>query len=775
MLFSFKKCGEWIRENHRKSNSSKRPHQSGQVSIFIALIFQILFLFFAAVINIGLLVHHKINLQNSVDLAAYYGAMKQAEMLNAIGHVNYQIRQSWKLLSWRYRALGTAGDFREHPFSKTVPLYKPSSPGIELLDDVPNQPQRHDDQTYPRNNFYNRPAFCITFIPFKPMPPDENTCKNMSESHSDVITLFKPTPIIAPFVGITTVLQAAALASLSNIRERAKVFGTFNYLTLGRFYLNFINDVTAKKLTISGMANGLSESDNNFTDIDGDSVAMGVEKTLGNNLTFANRETVQFKFYNSLGKDSSDCGKSGNSYGLPNWLKEITVYPAFRYADTKLGFSGGSDIIVTESRSLFNTATNTSNLPQHYLETPANYKELVEAIRPFMGIMSSPREPSMGFEKNPNCVAYVGVTATSKPKIPFSPIVGVIELKASALAKPFGGRIGPWYQSKWDGQVTGDSGSGSNLNLRVDKLAPPRLQNNSIDPNDPSPFMNYSRFPGDTAGLKSAKVLFQYGKSVYRIGGLVARPDLTSPEQQLAAADEPNFNYWPESLDLFKQGSANDPLSWNPNLGWEDGKKSNMRWLEISAIAPDLFDITHYSIEPDFYNNYFKRMENGFFKKKPPTDTANFALRRDFGSRINDPKVGNKLNDFGIKDQLKAMEEFSKDTNAFVDVQNSLTYITKNIGNVLTSWMSTNLIGEDFENPLSSANAPNFGHCGDNQGTDDNNAIVKPTEFAAPGSCTGKFQGRTGYSVKIQSLQGFPENEMANKIYLEKMRTDLGI
>ncbi|MFN9066527.1 MAG: pilus assembly protein TadG-related protein, partial [Bdellovibrionales bacterium] len=44
-------------------------NKKGQVAIFIALLFQVLFLFFAMVVNVGLLVHHKINLQNSVDLA----------------------------------------------------------------------------------------------------------------------------------------------------------------------------------------------------------------------------------------------------------------------------------------------------------------------------------------------------------------------------------------------------------------------------------------------------------------------------------------------------------------------------------------------------------------------------------------------------------------------------------------------------------------------------------------------------------------------------------
>lgn len=47
-----------------------RKNQKGQVAIFVALIFQVLFVFFAVLINVGLLVHHKINLQHSTDLAA---------------------------------------------------------------------------------------------------------------------------------------------------------------------------------------------------------------------------------------------------------------------------------------------------------------------------------------------------------------------------------------------------------------------------------------------------------------------------------------------------------------------------------------------------------------------------------------------------------------------------------------------------------------------------------------------------------------------------------
>ena len=94
---------------YMKKKKIRRLHPTGQLSIFIVLIFQALFILFAMSLNVALVVHDKINLQNSVDIAAYYGAMKQAEMMNAIAHINYQIRQSWKLLVWRYRVLGSMG------------------------------------------------------------------------------------------------------------------------------------------------------------------------------------------------------------------------------------------------------------------------------------------------------------------------------------------------------------------------------------------------------------------------------------------------------------------------------------------------------------------------------------------------------------------------------------------------------------------------------------------------------------------------------------------
>src|ERR1700677_12572 len=102
--------------------------ERGQASILIAVIFQVLFIFFAMVVNVGLLVHDKINLQNSTDIAAYYAAMKQAEVLNAMAQLNYQIHQAWKLFVWRLWVLGDAGRNEDYTGSSSGPVTSDSAP-----------------------------------------------------------------------------------------------------------------------------------------------------------------------------------------------------------------------------------------------------------------------------------------------------------------------------------------------------------------------------------------------------------------------------------------------------------------------------------------------------------------------------------------------------------------------------------------------------------------------------------------------------------------------
>lgn len=80
----------------------------GQVTVVIALSFSFLFVLFAMVVNISFLVTAKINLQNSVDMAAYAGASQQSRFLTEIGKWNYEMRRIYKAFVYDYRIMLTA-------------------------------------------------------------------------------------------------------------------------------------------------------------------------------------------------------------------------------------------------------------------------------------------------------------------------------------------------------------------------------------------------------------------------------------------------------------------------------------------------------------------------------------------------------------------------------------------------------------------------------------------------------------------------------------------
>lgn len=62
--------------------------------------------FFCFVVNVGMLVNAKINLQNAADLAAYAGAAVQARQLNTISYLNYEMRRQYKKFLFRYYVMG---------------------------------------------------------------------------------------------------------------------------------------------------------------------------------------------------------------------------------------------------------------------------------------------------------------------------------------------------------------------------------------------------------------------------------------------------------------------------------------------------------------------------------------------------------------------------------------------------------------------------------------------------------------------------------------------
>lgn len=84
-------------------------NEQGQLTIFLGIIMVIVMGLLAFIINIGLFVKAKINLQNAVDAAAWSGAATQARQLTNIGYVNWEIRNTFKEWMFKYYILGQMG------------------------------------------------------------------------------------------------------------------------------------------------------------------------------------------------------------------------------------------------------------------------------------------------------------------------------------------------------------------------------------------------------------------------------------------------------------------------------------------------------------------------------------------------------------------------------------------------------------------------------------------------------------------------------------------
>ncbi len=703
--------------------------ERGQMAIFIALIFQVLFVFFAVTVNVGMLVHQKINLQNSVDLAAYYAAQRQAEILNAIAHTNYQIHQSWKLLAWRLRAVGDLGRKNTAHGTPTTAQFGENHPAFRLPVGA----------TLPEAIWLGNPFICTALGRWQSDSPainrgGENLCYSPNFAVPGI-----PTPNVGPVRFLSFV--GPLLAFTRNMQRIQRLdcedAGPANFSIAARWLLSYREAVRRRKITISRLANNLSGrpppafgvpgGPGDFVDLTGESVRKGAFNTFERNLTRPNRAGSKvvgrgenFEMLNSLALPQAagqpQPGGSGEM-GFPNWLNDRTVWPLIYYTDFVSLVVGGSDCRGVQKPLIF---------PQG---KPANYDRMRLFYDPSGTLLARLNEvddpltsSSLGVEKNPWFMAYVGIRAKVKVSLPFSPFGEPVELEARAFAKPFGGTVGPWSYLKWPRESFGSTGTAAE---KVDVLAP-----NGMISGDPqsvtfgsNSFPNFSRFPGDTLGLSSQRSLASLRPALVIQRAPLAR---TFWENQPPAT--------PANADVVDTA---DHLAFS-NLP-RDNPSGDGPWIrkyEIAAIAPNYFDAMYYSIEPNFDRSYIGK------------DRLNrFALRRDFGF---DPRLPQQ--EFGVLDQVEVAGERNGIYLGEVAGSENNFYTIRGQGDgswarVLTGWIPNGAFRyldptnpEEF--PRGSDQDPRFGRCAQRTRT-------QLPSVGIPGSCAQG--GRTGYSVKIIS------------------------
>jgi hypothetical protein len=646
--------------------------QRGQVAIFVALIFQVLFVFFAMLVNVGLLVHHKINLQNSVDLAAYYGAMKQAEVLNAVGHINFQIRQSLKLMTFRYRHLGLFGD-----------------------NDFPCKFGGCTD-TDEASNFF--PSFCLLYAPFSHTKPNENYCKTAGTNPQQTLTL-PPLPDqgFAVIFGSNDAMRNVITAARDSIRRDCRSKNGISVAMLLLFARAYKIDVSHRKKLAVKLAQRISSGVDTMRDLDNEMVADGVRNTLVKNLTYQNKDTmVDATFLNGLALNN--CGNTGDVNAPPRWLVERFFWPVYW---SLLADCNQENELNYFTRPIFEL----TDIPSETFDS--QFGQIIRDLFPYIqepdGSIPARNylKSTAGFEKNPWCMAYFGVRAKSKPQIPFSPF-GTVTLEAKAFAKPFGGTIGPWSHSQWS-----NSDRMSRGGTEIDTVSPIRIEPgqtlDATQARDLRQTLDFPRYVGDRIGSKSKMVQTQLMKVWKNI-----------PDPQA------NVNWWYHLLDPDNDLDAKDREGDFLAFSDSDIHGKMIRELELAFIQPDQFDVAYYSVEPDWYRNYFVRLKNQPF---------DFPVRGDLGSRHKDDSSEWAVRGMSVKDQIKrAMDK------KIIDFDAKLTYIPDSFQQLLTSYKS--------EAPDNHVMDPaKFGRCSE--------PIPDglPPEKATTGNCI--VGGRLGYSVKI--------------------------
>lgn len=656
-------------------------NQKGQMAIFIALFFQVLFVFFAMAINVGLVVHDKINLQNAVDLAAYYGAAKQAEVLNQMAHINYQMRQNFKLLVWRYRVLGSLG-LDVHPLGTAL------GASSQWLQD--------QDVNLVSTNF--KPSVCVahrTWQEYTDLDGPSNMCRTVDLYLQNIQPAGGGTGFVPGYSGLVSYTQMANASLAQNCLESS----ILNWMLAARWLVHFRVDGLVRKNKMLRLANNLTQSDP--LDIRNESIREGVRKTFENNLTNSNASgIVNFQYFNSLSQ--------GQCSDPSFWLPEIKINPVLRF--TNLETQGANNNCQSTAVPNRPVPGRTPILGQTSLPSGLGNPSLQgvylgsvqEMISHWVTEPTNELHSSIGFEKNPWCLVYSGVRATTQVRKPFSP-AGAVTLEARGYAQPFGGRLGPWYGRDWP------AGNPNSVANSRSQMVDPQLPSRdiagaapSLNPDDDD--VNYSRYPGDTLGLRSARAITAM-QNAFRASIQMPPPNSTQAPLAWRSYDHlggrPNMEATGDSL-------ARDTPS----------KPALHRRFELGAVAPDAFDILYYSIEPHYFSNYFT--------PQATNDGAAFAPNEkifDFGSS-KDGVQPNSSPQFTVIDQIQ---------NAATVYDPEVNYVVRNWHHLLSSWHQSD------EN-IFELDPGQFGVCLEE---------VSNPEFPTTGHCVGG--GRTGYSVKSVS------------------------
>ena len=669
-------------------------NKKGQVAIFVVLIFQVLFILFAMTINISLTVYDKINMQNSLDLAAYYGAKKQAEVLNAMAHINYQMRQNWKLLAWRYRILGTLGQYEGHIQEVQTPnngWWCPQNGSGKSNKNCKNRTEQtcRDAQQAFGDEVYGQgycDAFyfvCISHEAWKRgiSGGGQNLCTKYGVDIPKLVDL----NIVAGFMPEALIAQKGIDKLQKEVGESCPAEGALNWIMTQFFLTHFRLDQKDRKVMIKEIYERTLKQGK---DLDNKQILKGAQKVFCRNLTRTNCESAKNLCAYSLSKNS--CDRHSSHSGLEDFnsfkgkefdtlFGKLDVLPIlqFMYSDTEVNpsdciFKLGSSNSWHEFeyvKGILKSTKPTDDLFKHLTSEVKNMFEYNQRVAKSASDDNPMKNLSLSFFKKPEQTLYYALKLEYDYKSQYQifslNLSQPIKFKASAIAKPFGGNFGP-QPSQNDPliPVFDDSPAHKEANVLLYRNQTKGLAT-LLQP-------NFSRFPGDRWGLIDKRLHDNDNK-----------PPTNFLNKHKKYEDHQRvYSILDYSHLILYQISKKDPLARNIDKSY-DNTLHFTRVMELMAVYPDFYDISYYSILGNYHQTYFKKICT--LLKGSPCDDPNAEDRFSSNKFAGDWKVyirgefGWPYTDFYIEENYKDSDVELSIAPAFLKEQmqagrDSITY-----------------------------------------------------------------------------------------------------
>lgn len=391
----------------------RRRSERGQASIMIALMMLTFLFFFGFVINTGMLVNAKINLQNAADMAAYAGASVQARQLTQISYLNYEMRRQYKKFLYRYYVLGNM-------FQEKFPRDTGQSIGQG------GRTKMHWSPDGSSTFDYNVPIVCIAFN------ANDNFCK-----------VPKLARIVIPQATAFDAINDALIEALKKIEQvRTNNCAKIGYTNSQLLYQWLWNaDPDYRLINDTKYSEEVKES---LAVIRGVSFGLGlIPKEI---LLWRRIKTLE-EYVNSpaLGDMNLDKVNELRDTGNSEPLEAERTIQAFLSAYYTLGnwtFDAGTvrmDELLPERILRLEDLKITFDAYAAGLERAAGDSQDCT----FQVVRDGVDSPlPVAVMKDPSVLTYYALRLKGKAKLMFSPF-GDLELKAYAAARPFGSRIGP--------------------------------------------------------------------------------------------------------------------------------------------------------------------------------------------------------------------------------------------------------------------------------------------------------------------------------------------